>query len=139
MQGLYASPDVCLQVVSVWASDRWRVFGVQEDEGEFYEWYCDIRKYEGEEGASYRVEDTSLTSLKKDAVVLVSDDAIEWPDGTTWRRLVCSHTQLSLMRPPRAFYTPMALYCCMALYRFFASRLALGVDCIRSFRKKKAA
>lgn len=126
MAGLYASSDVCLQVVSLCAPGHLRIVGIKENDEELHEWSCDMVK----EGDMYKIKDEN-PFYEKDSLVQVGDDTIEWPDGTIWKRLVCTKMQICLLRHPRAFYTPMLVYFCTILYNFFAEKALIGVSRVK--------
>lgn len=118
-EGLYTSTDASLQVVFVYGVDaqgapnRWKVHGITN----LQDWTCVVSnradRLEIEDGGG---------PFSAGSVVEANDDSLtlEWPDGVRWKKLLCSPTQLYLLRPVPVVYTPMAISLCMRVFRLLA-------------------
>lgn len=123
MEGLYISPDHCLQLMTVYEFDyknatpkKWKAYGITKGT-ELVEWSAVI---EPKDEMSYCNE--------QGEEVAVSEEQIVWPDGTTWDKMTLTTTQIYILTYRRpTFYTPMAIYMCMVLVKFLMSRTAGGI------------
>lgn len=130
MQGLYVTPDACLQLVTPSKYEfktgtpiRWKVLGLTAHTDDCIEWSCTLECVDGE----YRVADVN-PSFAKDSVVKVEEDAVEWPDQTRWKKLRLTVSQMYMLTYRRpTLYTPVALYVCALAYRYAVAKVAMAL------------
>ena len=120
MEGMYVSPDINLQLVTIQSFKdhlpvEWQVFGISNDDNddeEYREWSCVIQK---------KVDDDGFCDDVGNEVYLNSD-SIQWADGTLWKKMGVSSTQMYLMTRRRPiFYTPLLVYLCFLMFDLMKS------------------
>lgn len=124
MEGIYVSPDTNMQLVIIHAFEQcvpveWQVITHQENQA----WSCIIKK---KDGAFY--DDNGNE-------VMLTPDSIQWFDGTIWKRIAVSSTQMYLLTRRRpVFYTPLLLFLCFVVFDFVKVNAVLLKDKVLTYK-----